>query len=327
MSLTHSRGQASALLSKANKSLLYDSAVVLAGHEGPVYTAQFSPQGQTIASGGHDKSILLWHLPTVANEAKPNYGILTGHKSAVTSLTWLLESSIFSTSADSTIAFWDAETGERFRKGVGHEGVVNECSGINNGVCVSVGDDGTIRVWDEREKHEVSKIDTKYPLLTCNASKDGHTVFVSGIDPTVQAFDLRTNEAAWKCSGMQDSVTSLGLNSDGSMLSARAMDGSIRTLSAKAAVPPGIPRMSKQVYAGATGSLQQVLARISFTNDDVYIGLGSDDATAIMWGTASGRMVNKFSGNEGTVIDVDFHPSEKILLSSGSKGEVIVRDY
>lgn len=327
MSLTHSRRSTATLLSSAKKSLLYDSAVVISGHEGPVYAAKFSPKGQAIASGGHDKSLLLWHLPTVANEKTPNYGVLTGHKSAVTSLTWLLEAAIFTTSADSTIAFWDAETGQRIRKGVGHEGVVNDCSTSDNGVRVSVGDDGTIRVWDERDKHEVTKIDTKYPLLTCDVSADGITVFVSGIDPKIQAFDLRSEQSLWTCSGMQDSVTSLSLSSDGSMLAARAMDGSIRTLSAKSAVPPGIPRMSKQGYAGATGSLQQVLARTCFSNDDVYIGLGSDDATTMMWGTASGRIVNKFSGNEGTVIDVDFHPSEKILVSTGYKGDVIVREY
>lgn len=327
MSLTHSRSSAATLLSKPRNSVLYDSAVFFSGHEGPVYTARFSPKGQTIASGGHDKLLLLWHLPTEAHEETPNYGVLTGHKSAVTSLAWLLEASIFTTSADSTIAFWDAETGQRIRKGVGHEGVVNECSSGNNGVCISVGDDGTIRVWDEREKHEVTKIDTKYPLLTCDVSVDGNSVFVSGIDPNIQAFDLRAKQLLWKCSGMQDSVTSLSLNSDGSMLAARAMDGSIRTLSARAVVPPGIPRMSKQEYAGATGSPQQVLARVSFSDDDVYIGLGSNDATTIMWGTASGRMVNKFSGNEGTVIDVAFHPSENVLVSSGFKGDLIVRDF
>lgn len=327
MSLTLNRSSASKPLSKEKTSLLYDSAVVFAGHVGPVYAAQFSPNGRSIASGGHDKCILLWHLPTSANEPNPNYGILQGHKSAVTSLSWVLESLIFSSSADSTIAFWDAETGQRIRKGVGHEQVVNDSSALSNGICLSVGDDGTIRVWDDREKYEVTKIETRYPLLCCDLSNDGTTVYVSGIDPTIQGFDLRKNEQTWGCTGIQDSVTSLSLSSDGAMLVAKAMDGLIRTLSAKSTVPPGIPRMGNHIYAGAMGSQHQFLTRASFSNDDVYIGLGSEDYSMIMWGTASRRMVNKLPGHESSVIDVDFHPSESIVLSSGANGDIIVREF
>lgn len=323
MSLTHR----STALSKGKKSLLYDSAIVLAGHEGAVYTAKFCPNGQSIASGGHDKSILLWHLPTSAEESTPNYGVLQGHKNAVTSLSWVLDASLFAVSADNTVSFWDAETGLRTRKGVGHELVVNDCSTTVGGSCFSVGDDGYIRVWDEREKNLVVAIKTPYPLLCCASSKDGSTVFVSGVDPAIRAFDIRKQEQIWKCDGILDSVTSLNLNSDDSMLVAKAMDGTIRTLSAKSTVPPGIPRMSDGSYPGASENTDQLLTRAAFTHDDVYIGLGASDAALIIWGTASRRMVHKFPGHSGTVIDVDFHPREKIGLSTSSDGTIIVRDY
>lgn len=327
MSVVQRRNSASGKLSKSKRTRLYDSAVVLAGHEGPVYTAKFSPNGLAIASGGHDKQILLWRLPTDSNEENANYGMISGHKSAVTSLQWVLGTCLFSTSADSNISFWDAESGQRTRRGVGHELVVNDCAATSNGTCVSVGDDGTIRVWDEREKHEVKTIRTKYPLLCCDVTSDGSTVFTSGIDPAIQAYDLRSEKQLWTCSGMVDSVSGLDLSSDGAMLVARSMDGQIRTLSAKSSTPPGMSRMGQHNYAGAMGGLLQMLTRATFTSDDVYIVLGSDDSSTIIWGTATRRMVNKFPGHEGVVIDVDTHPSEKILLSSSNDGTVIVREF
>lgn len=326
MSLTHQTNSAARNALRGKKSLLYDSEIVLSGHAGAVYASQFSPNGQCIASGGHDRNILLWHLPTNPEESQPNHGVFLGHKGAVTSLRWVHDSSIFSTSADSTISFWDAETGQRTRKASGHSLVVNDCSVYANGVCVSVGDDGALRMWDEREKHEVMKIETEFPLLCCDVSKDG-TVYFSGIDPTIQAFDLRKKEQLWKCPGIIDSVTSLSLSSDGTMLAAKAMDGLVRTLSAKSSLPPGVQRMGSHTYTGAVGSLDQYLTRVSFNSDNMFIGLASGDSSLIMWGSASRRMVHKLLGHEGCAIDVDFHPTQKIVMSSDAKGYVIVREY
>lgn len=312
-------------IGRVQKSLLYDCAIVFSGHDGAVLTSKFSPNGQNIASGGMDRTILLWHLPTNPDDDSPNYGQLQGHKGAVTSLTWALESSIFTTSADSTVAFWDAETGQRIRKGQGHEMAINDS--CNSGeLSLSVGDDGTARLWDSREKKEVTKISTPYPVLCCDSTDD--TVFLSGIDPTIQAYDLRTNSILWKCEGNTESVTSLALSSDKSMLVSRAMDGLVRTLSAKNSVPAGIPRMGNNTYEGTVGSsAEQLLVRAKFSSDDIYIALGSEDRTSVLWSTATRRMMQKFSGHEGTVIDVDFHPSERIMLYSSTDKTLIVREY
>lgn len=319
MSLVHSN--APTTRTKGGK-ILYDTAVSLSGHKGPVYAAKFGPGARTIASAGHDRQILLWHLPTDANEALPNYGVLAGHKNAVTSLLWQLETSIFSVSADSTVSYWDAQTGQRLRKCMGHHLTINDCAASKDGTCVSVGDDGTVRVWDEREKAAVAVISTEYPLLACDITSDGCTVFVSGIDPVVAAYDIRERKMIWSCAGNTDSVCSVALSTDESMIVTRAVDGLVRTLSARNTVPTGVLRMSRDGYEGVSGG--QTLGRARFSPDDIYIGLGSGDGSAVVWSSASHRMMGRYVGHEGAVLDVDFAPG--LLLTSSVDGSVIVRE-
>merc|ERR1711977_182022 len=82
----------------------------LSGHSGEVFCAKFDPNGNYIASGSMDRTIMLWR--TFGN--CENYGTLTGHKGAIMDLHWSRDSRVlFSASADMHLASWDLETGTR----------------------------------------------------------------------------------------------------------------------------------------------------------------------------------------------------------------------
>lgn len=55
-------------------SALMAPIMLLTGHGGEVFTAKFSPDGRTIASGSHDKHIFLWNT---YGECK-NYMLMQG---------------------------------------------------------------------------------------------------------------------------------------------------------------------------------------------------------------------------------------------------------
>jgi Prp8 binding protein len=78
-----------------------------------------------------------------------NYGILEGHKGAVLDLQWSRDSkALYTASADTTLGTWDVETGQRLRKHVGHEDIVNSISVFQTGTerILSGSDDCTIGV-------------------------------------------------------------------------------------------------------------------------------------------------------------------------------------
>ncbi|PVH17448.1 uncharacterized protein CXQ87_000334 [Candidozyma duobushaemuli] len=303
-------------------NVLYNEAVVFSGHEGAVLSAQFSPFGDNIASGGMDRDILLWKLPIDPEEELPNYGILHGHKGAITSLRWTSEYGLFSGSSDTTVAFWDAETGTKKRVGKSHSAIVNDCA-YTSQLGFSVGDDGDAIVWDEREKNEVHKFQSEYPLMACEASRD--TIYVSGIDSYIRAYDLKTRKLAWKTQAFMAPTTSLALSHDGNMLAARSMDGEIRLVSTKSLMTEGISRVGK-AYDGSVGGPQKNLVRVAFSADDSLLGSGSEDPTSVVWGSASRRMVHKLNDHGKAVLDVNFHPTEKIMLTASADSTLVLRE-
>ena len=63
-------------------SSLFAPIVQLVGHEGEIYCCKFSPDGQTLASAGYDRKILIWN---VYGECE-NWTNLIGHGGAIIEL-------------------------------------------------------------------------------------------------------------------------------------------------------------------------------------------------------------------------------------------------
>ncbi|CUM47732.1 uncharacterized protein AC631_01707 [Debaryomyces fabryi] len=322
--LAHSR-----LIGSTNAGeILYNEAVVLEGHQGSVLSSSFSHNGDNIASGGLDRTILLWKLPRSEEEETPNYGVIKGHKSAVTSVRWLYDDiTLVSASADTTIGFWDSETGKRTKKCVGHELAVNEISVSKDSLALSASDDGSACLWDQRQKEATNKVTTEYPLLSCTFNNRGNTFYIGGIDPKIQAYDMRVmDKPVWTCEGQVDSITSIAINKDDSILLSRSLNGALRTYSAREFVPEGIPRMNPYIYDGAPSGNEYQLIRACFSTDNVSIASGSEDKTVTIWDYKSRKILSKISGHRGATLDIVYHPTERILASTSTDGSIIVRE-
>lgn len=305
--------------------LLYDSTIALEGHDGPVLTTRFNASGSGLATGGMDKQILLWLIPKSVDQ-ECNYGVLKGHKGAVTKVQFQ-ESVLVSASADSTLGVWDCETGNRLRKCSAHQLVVNDVAMRDEHSFVSVGDDGHSYVWDIRDKHPVGSVKTEYPLLACALNSRLTSFFLAGIDPTVSAYDFRKlASSSWSVKGQVDSVSSLSLNHDDSVLVSRSLKGIIKTFNAKDFVPQVMARGNPFMYDGAPSGKENYLIRACFNANSTLILSGSEDKTVTVWNYSSRKMQAKLDGHTGTVIDVDHHPHLPVVASSSTDGTVIVRE-
>ncbi|CCA71244.1 hypothetical protein PIIN_05182 [Serendipita indica DSM 11827] len=118
----------------------------LQGHEGPIVTIAFSPDGSRIVSGSSDKTIRLWDAATGQPLGEP----LRGHTSSVNAIAFSPDGSrIVSGSSDNTIRSWDAATGQPLGEPLlGHTSSVNAIAFLPDGSqFVSGSHDTTIRLW------------------------------------------------------------------------------------------------------------------------------------------------------------------------------------
>ncbi|RUS20404.1 u5 small nuclear ribonucleo protein 40 kDa protein-like protein [Endogone sp. FLAS-F59071] len=288
--------------------------MLLAGHAGDVFSCRFDPSGQHIASAGFDRQILLWN--TYGDCV--NYGLIKGHAGVIMELNWSRDGShIFTCSTDKTLGLWDAATGERVKKFKGHTGFVNSCSPARRGpeIVVSGGDDGLIKLWDQRQKNAVDSFGNKYQVTAVCFSDAGDTVFSGGIDNDIKAWDLRKREVVYTLKGHMDTVSGIRLSPDGSYLLSNAMDNTVRIWDVKPFAPAN--RCIK-TFEGAPHGFEKNLIRPAWSPDGTQIASGAGDRTVVVWDVPSRRILYKLPGHKGCVNDVDFHPREPILVSGST---------
>ena len=124
----------------------------LRGHNGWIWSLEYSPDGKHFATGSSDKTGIVWNVsdgvPTVR---------LFGHHFGIYTLQYSPDGNRIATgSADSTIIIWDASTGTICQLLRGHHGIVSSISFSSDGAYLaSGGSDGRIIVWDVHAGNEL----------------------------------------------------------------------------------------------------------------------------------------------------------------------------
>lgn len=240
-----------------------------------------------------------------------NYGVLTGHKGAVLDLQWSRDSRfIFSASADMTIASWDIETGQRIRRHVGHEEVINclDISKRGQELLVSGSDDGYIGIWDPRQKAALDFIETDFPITAVALSEAGNEIFTGGIDNDIKVWDIRKKAVVYSLIGHNDTITSLQISPDSQSLLSNSHDSTVRTWDIRPFAPAD---RSVRTFDGAPVGIEKNLIRASWDPKGEKITAGSGDRSVVVWDAKSGKLLYKLPGHKGTVNDVRFSPNDE----------------
>jgi Prp8 binding protein len=258
-----------------------------------------------------DRDILLWN----SSGECANYGILSGHKSAVLDLHWSRDSQvIFSASADMTVASWNVETGERIRKHTGHEEVINclDVSKRGEEFLVSGSDDGSISVWDPRQKAAMDYVETDMPVTAVCLAEAGNELYSGGIDNDIKVWDLRMKKVTYSLPGHTDTVTSLSVSPDSQSLLSNSHDSTVRTWD----IRPFAPQDRQiRIFDGAQTGLEKNLIRACWDSTGKRIAAGGGDGTVTVWDSVSGKMLHKLPGHKGTVNDVRISPDDSLSKS------------
>lgn len=285
--------------------------MLLTGHDGPVLSSKFSPDGKHMLSGGQDKLLLLWE---VFGECK-NKLTFRGHQNAVLEVHWAPDGEhVYSASADKTVLLWDVQSGGRVRGYKGHSAVVNSCCPSDAHVMASASDDSTVRLWDDRVRTCQRTIRHPFAATAVSVGGGGNQLFTGCLDGHIRTYDLRRADGgvSMVLSGHQDIVSGMRLSPDGNFLLTNGMDNTLRCWDVK---PYAAGDRCVKMFLGAQHSYERGLIKCNWSKSGNQVTCGSADNFVYVWDVATQRILYKLPGHSGSVNEVDFHPTQPIIGS------------
>ncbi|CAM3535290.1 WD40 repeat domain-containing serine/threonine protein kinase [Kibdelosporangium persicum] len=118
---------------------------ILPGHTGLAMDARFTPDGNTLATGGSDRLVRLWRVP----DGQP-VGELGGHDSPIRAIRFSPDGRTMATASQDAVArLWEYPSGRPLARLDRHDDDLNDATFDTTGTRVlSASADGTARIWD-----------------------------------------------------------------------------------------------------------------------------------------------------------------------------------
>lgn len=277
------------------------------GHSSWVSAVAWSPEGQSIASGGWDNTVQVWTATTLQTLVS-----LTGHTQPVKAVAWSPDGAyLASASWDNTVRILHVATKDELPLYDGHSAQVEDVAWSPDGTLVaSAGHDGRVLVWKSSNRRTVctytGHTETVWSL---SWSPNGQSIASASQDGTVHVWNATTGRHILTYEGHAGHLDSVAWSPKGRYIASAGHDGII------------------QVWNASTGSSlfsysheKGVVKALQWSPDGRYVAAGVK--VVDIWDThasqqkASRNPVFTYEGHSTWVNALSWSPDGRSLVSA-----------
>ena len=190
---------------------------------GRVFAVAFTPDSQILASGGSDKNIKLWDIPS-----ETELGILSGHSSAVKSIVISADGqTLVSGDAEGIIKFWNLKSRKERSSIKLHSLSINSLFlSPNNQMLVSGSDDCSIKLLNVKTGGKEIFVIREHsaPVNSVAFSPDGQMLASGGDDHQIHLWNVKNKQKIQTLSEHRKEITSIKFSPDGQTLASGSKD-------------------------------------------------------------------------------------------------------
>jgi WD40 repeat protein len=249
-----------------------------------VTSVAYSPDGKLLASGGNDRTVRLWEVPTGKEVQR-----LEGHGDRVGSVVFAPDGkSLASASNDGTVRIWDVATGNELKMLMAGKNFIRAIAFSPDGKWLASAHDRRVKLWETStwsKRGELAGHDRDRSVLSIAFSPDGKTLASASEDRTARVWDLASGTELRQLGRFQDDPASVAFAPDGKTLALGFRSGLIQTFE-----PESGKELLKISGKGAVA--------LSFSPDGKTLAAIGEGPWLVLWDPTSGREISRIESTK-----------------------------
>ncbi|WP_375510747.1 WD40 repeat domain-containing protein [uncultured Nostoc sp.] len=291
----------------------FECLTTLTGHTSSVYGIAFSPDGKTIASGSHDKTIKLWNLQTSQLICTLGEGLSCPYALAFSPYGNTLYGNNWN-----EIKIWYLQNKQDIRTLKGHSDAVLSLAVTPDGTLISGSQDKNIYVWEQLRSGKYYKLGGHpchvWGMNSVNValSIDGRTLISgSSVDRAIKIWNWKQRQQITTLGN-----ETLGLNNYVPGLSCVAMspDGTIAIAGGENQVDVWDIEKREKIYT-LTLEADNKIRSISVSKDGEAFFGGLNNGIIKIWNLLTGEENHDLEGHSASVTCIAVSPDGKTVVS------------
>ncbi len=292
-----------------------DALDLLTEHTSPVKSMVFSPDGETLATGSTDGTIILWE-----SELGKHKATLIGHKDYVETVAFGPSGKMFASCNGSQVFIWDLASGK-----VKHT-IQSDASTIfaltfspDEKVLKTIGNwdeyEFYIEYWDVQTGETIKDVllnDENYTVVSL--SPDGKTLACAGNSP-LQFWNIETTKQLSIDTESEGQFDYLLFSTDGNHLVAAE---SWEYLSLWQVSPM---QLMKNITHGENYN------SLAYAPDGKTVAVGNENGSVNIWDLTTGKRIQTISGPPSKQIHTAAFPTDNSTITIGTKSEIQIWNW